>query len=178
MPLRQVTFTPSPGALGQGARKGHPPLPQDGNRCDPGGIVRRAPRARAALWAPSPPSPPPESPPPSAHTPAQSWKGLGHVGQSLPPLPAGNSSGPGEKGGVPQPASCPAECRGRLDPCLMAAQLVPESLVFRCQRVQKQLPNDPWTGLSPQPHMAQEPVTKTDSLVPRPSGTFLSNPEA
>ena len=57
------------------------------------------------------------------------------------------------------------------------AQLVPESLVSRCQRVQKQLPNDPWTGLSPQP-VAQESVTKTGSLVPRPSGTFTSNPEA
>lgn len=58
------------------------------------------------------------------------------------------------------------------------AQLVPKSLVSRCQRVQKQLPNDPWTGLSPQPHVAQEPVTKTGSLMPRPSGTFPSNPEA
>lgn len=40
VPLRQVTFTPSPGALGQGAHKRHPPLPQDENRCDPRGTVR------------------------------------------------------------------------------------------------------------------------------------------
>ena len=51
---QKIKHTPSPGALGQGAHKRHPPLPQDENRCDPRGTVRQVPRAWAAHWGTQP----------------------------------------------------------------------------------------------------------------------------